>query len=87
MDFDRLTTRGFVVTDLVRDRISQAMMLTGLRLMRARPMTLHDADASVRRAFTLRDAEKLVGLSGVQGVRIDSTWHYRLRIVQEKASG
>lgn len=80
---DALSTRGFVVTDLRRDRLSLALVRAGLALLRAHPITRHDGPASVRRAFTRREYEKIVALSGVRGVRMTSSWYYRVVLVKE----
>jgi len=51
-NMDSLTTRGFVVTDLRRDRLSLAAVTLRTCLLNAHPFTRHDGPASVRRAFT-----------------------------------
>ena len=81
---DRLSTRGFVVTDLRRDRLSHAMVSAGLMVMRSHPFTRHDGPASVLRAFTPREYAQIVALSGVQGVRISSSWYYRIVLTRSK---
>jgi len=81
---DQLTTRGLIVTDLRRDRPSLWGVQAAMALKRAHPFTRHDAPASVRRAFTPREYEKIVSLSGVQNIRIFTHWHYRIALVQQK---
>jgi hypothetical protein len=81
---DRLTTRGFVVTDLRRDQPTLIGVNTAMALIRAHPFTRHDAPASVRRAFTPAEYRKMVGLSGVSGVRLHSHWYYRVVLAQDK---
>jgi 2-polyprenyl-3-methyl-5-hydroxy-6-metoxy-1,4-benzoquinol methylase len=81
---DALTTVGFVAADLRRDRLSLAMVSSGLSLIRAHRFTRHDGPASVRRAFTLPEYRKMVALSGVNGIRIRTDWYYRVVLVKEK---
>ncbi len=83
-DMDKLATRGFVVSDLRRDRLTLWGVSAGLTLMRAHPFTLHDGPASVRRAFTPREYEKMAALSRVRGVRVVSHCHFRMALVQDK---
>jgi 2-polyprenyl-3-methyl-5-hydroxy-6-metoxy-1,4-benzoquinol methylase len=82
---DRLTTHGFVATDLRRDRLSLGIVSTGLALLRSHPFTRHDGPASIRRAFTPREYEKIIALSGVRDVRMTSSWYYRMVLVKDKS--
>ena len=81
---DRLTTRGFVVSDLRRDYPTLWGVEAAMAAVRAHPFTRHDAPASVRRAFTPPEYRKMVGLSGVQGVRVRTHWYFRVALVQAK---
>ena len=81
---DRLTTRGFVVSDLRRDLPTLWGVETAMAVARAHPFTRHDAPASVRRAFTPPEYRKMVGLSGVQRVRVRTHWYFRVALVQAK---
>lgn len=81
---DSLTTRGFVVSDLRRDHLALALVRLGIELIRPHPFTRHDSQTSVRRAYTPRECEKLIALSGVRNARIFSAGYARLLIVQRK---
>ena len=81
---DQLTTCGLIVTDLRRDRAALWGVQAAMALKRAHPFTRHDAPASVRRAFTPREYEKIVALSGAQNVRISASWYFRIALVQQK---
>ena len=81
---DTLTTRGFVVSDLRRDRLTLWGVQATMAALRVHPFTRHDAPASVRRAFTPPEYRKMVGLSGVQNVRLYAHWYFRLALVQDK---
>ncbi|BDI33176.1 hypothetical protein CCAX7_52270 [Capsulimonas corticalis] len=84
---DALTTRGFIVTDLRRDKLSLIGVDAALAIMRSHPFTRHDGPASVRRAFTPREYCKMVAVSGVHGVRVSSHLYYRMALVQNKSEG
>ncbi len=81
---DRLTTRGFVVSDLRRDRLTLWGVEASMAALRVHPFTRHDAPTSVRRAFTPPEYRKMVGLSGVQNVRLYTHWYFRVALVQDK---
>jgi ubiquinone/menaquinone biosynthesis C-methylase UbiE len=81
---DRLSKRGFIVSDLRRDRLTLWTVQTGMRLLCPHPFTKHDAPTSVRRSFTPREYAKMVALSGAQDVRIHSHGYVRIALVQQK---
>ena len=81
---DTLTTRGFVVSDLRRDRPTLWGVNAAMAAVKAHPFTRHDAPASVRRAFTVPEYRRMVALSGVQGVRVQTHWYFRVALVQRK---
>ena len=82
---DALTTRGFVVSDLRRDQVTLRGIQLGLSMIRSHPFTQHDGPASVRRAFTVREYEKMAVLSGARNVRVCSHWYFRIALVQRKS--
>lgn len=81
---DALTTRGFIVSDLRRDKLTLLTVQAGMSLLNAHPFTRHDGPASVRRAFTPREYEKMALLSGARNVRVCSHVYFRMAIVQDK---
>jgi ubiquinone/menaquinone biosynthesis C-methylase UbiE len=83
---DRLTTRGFIVSDLRRDRLALLAIQSGMRLIRSHPFTRYDAPTSVRRAYTPREYEKMIALSGVRNMRIYSHGYVRIALVQNKST-
>jgi len=83
---DSLTTRGFIVSDLRRDRPSLIGVQTSLKILGADPITLHDGPASVRRSWNFREFHKMIALSGVQDVRVGSSWYFRVSLVQRKSN-
>ena len=82
---DALTTRGFVVSDLRRDRATLWGVQASMAALRVHPFTRHDAPASVRRAFTPPEYRKMVGLSGVRDVHVHAHWYFRIALVQDKS--
>lgn len=83
-EMDRLTTRGFIVSDLRRDLPTLWGVQAAMAAVRAHPFTRHDAPASVRRAFSLREYRRIVALSGVQQVRLHTHRYFRVALVQTK---
>ena len=83
---DVLTTRGFIVSDLHRDRLSLWGVHAVLALARAHPFTRHDGPASVRRAFTAAEYRKMIALSGARRVRLSRPWYFRAALVQDKGT-
>ena len=83
-DMDSVTTRGFVVSDLRRDRPTLWGVQASMAALRVHPFTRHDAPASVRRAFTPPEYRKMVGLAGVPDVRLYAHWYFRVALVQDK---
>ena len=81
---DALTTRGFVVSDLRRDKPTLWGVTAAMAAVRAHPITKHDAPASVRRAFTVPEYRRMVALSGVQNVHVRTHWYFRVALVQKK---
>jgi SAM-dependent methyltransferase len=81
---DQLTTRGFVVSDLRRDIPTLWGVHAALTLARTHPFTRHDGPVSVRRSWTPAEYRKMVGLSGVHGVRVRTHWYFRVALVQDK---
>ena len=81
---DTLTTRGFVVSDLRRDKPTLWGVEAAMAAVKAHPFTRHDAPASVRRAFTVPEYRRMVALSGVQNVRVQTHWYFRVALVQSK---
>ena len=81
---DQLTTRGLIVSDLRRDLPTLWGVQASMAALRVHPFTRHDAPASVRRAFTPPEYRKMVGLSGVQNVRLHTHWYFRVALVQAK---
>jgi ubiquinone/menaquinone biosynthesis C-methylase UbiE len=83
---DRATRRGFVVTDLRRDKPTFWTVKTGIALVGGHPITRHDSLASVRRSFSWEEWNDLAVRSAVSSVSLDSHLYYRLRMIQNKGT-
>ena len=81
---DALTTRGFVVSDLRRDRLTLLAVQAGMGLIRSHRFTRHDAPTSVRRSFTPREYARMIALSGARDVGIHTHGYVRMALVQRK---
>jgi len=81
---DRLTTRGFVVTDLRRDLPTLLAVKAGIMLIGGHPFTRHDSLASVRRSFSKDEWADLAKDSGGANIHVGSHLYYRLTMIQDK---
>jgi ubiquinone/menaquinone biosynthesis C-methylase UbiE len=63
-EMDRVTTIGFVVNDLIRDRTAAFWIQVWMWLTLAHPSTRHDAPTSVLRAFTMEEYADLLHDAG-----------------------
>lgn len=80
-ELDRITRRGWVVTDLRRSRLAYgAVRLLAATLWRRRPLPRRDGPVSVRRAFTAAEARGLLEAAGLTGARVERLWPFRIRI-------
>ncbi len=67
-----------VVNDLLRSRVSMALVWLGSRLLSRSKVVHFDAMASVRAAFTLSEMQGLVRSAGLESARVWSYWPCRL---------
>jgi len=66
-----------VINDLVRHPMHYALAWAGRLFYRSR-LTRHDAPASVRRAYTVREMSGMLGASSA--ARVEVTQHYLYRM-------
>lgn len=64
----RVASIGVVVNDLARSRLALAEAWLVLHAMTRNPWTLHDGVLSVRRAWTVDEAEELLGEAGLRPI-------------------
>lgn len=80
-ELDRVASAGWVVTDLRRSRPAYlALRLLAGTLWRGHPVPRRDGPVSVRRAFTAAEARRLLEEAGLQGVRVERRFPFRLRL-------
>lgn len=81
-ELDRISRRGFIVTDLVRSWPAYlGARLLALILLR-NPLTRVDGPLSVLRSYTLKEAQALVEASGLGEVRLSRHPLFRLAMVK-----
>ncbi len=73
----RVCRRAVLINDLIRSRAHLGLVYAGLPLFRSR-ITWHDAPASVRNAYTIREMEEI--LTGLPAQRITISRHYLYRM-------
>lgn len=82
-ELDRVSRRGFIVTDLVRAWGAYlGARALALFLLRS-PLTRTDGPRSVLRSYTVREARALVQDAGLSGVRLTPHPLFRLAMVKE----
>lgn len=83
-ELDRVGSRGFIMTDLVRSWMSYGgARLVGWAFAHS-PIIRADATISARRAYTVEEVEALVAASGVTKVSITRHPVFRVAVVQRK---
>ncbi len=81
-ELDRVSRRGFIVTDLVR-AWGAYLGARALAVMLLRsPLTRVDGPRSVLRSYTLREARTLVAATGLSGVQVTRGPLFRLVMVK-----
>lgn len=80
----RVAHGGFVINDLLRSRLSLALVWLATRVLSMHPMSRHDGPLSVRRAYTPQELRALADRVGIAQLTIA---RYRLlaRVVAEAA--
>lgn len=85
-EMDRVSARGWVVTDLHRSRPAYlAVRLLAETLWRGHPLPRRDGPASVRRAFTAEEVRGLVDGAGLENASVERLRPFRLRITRRVA--
>lgn len=82
-EMERIAAAGFVVNDLVRDRIACGLIWALTRIVGANRLTRHDAPLSVLRAFTLPEYVQLTRTAGIS-CRARSAPFYRAVIIGKR---
>jgi SAM-dependent methyltransferase len=76
----RVTKHAVLISDLIRSRLHLSLAHLGLVLFRS-PITWHDSLASIRAAYTRREAHDLLAASGARKMEIEPYYLYRMGVV------
>ncbi|HEX7900904.1 MAG TPA: methyltransferase domain-containing protein [Planctomycetota bacterium] len=77
-EFDRIARRGIVVNDLLRNR--RALFWIRLFTLWANPYVKADGPQSVRRGFTVAEAEELARKAGLPWLRVRTHFAHRFTL-------
>jgi ubiquinone/menaquinone biosynthesis C-methylase UbiE len=83
-EMERVTTAGWVVNDLLRDRVACGLIWALTRVVGADPYTRHDAPVSVMRAYTLPEYTELARRAGILQCEARAVPMYRALLVRDK---
>ena len=81
-EFDRVARRGIVVNDLLRNR--RALCWIKLFTLWANPWVKADGPQSVRRGFTVTEAEALASRAGLPWLRVRKHFAHRFTLAGRK---
>ncbi len=76
----RVARVAVLINDLVRSRLHLALCYAGLPLFRSR-ITWHDAPASVRQAYTLKEMRSIVSRTAARWVEISTHYLFRMGVL------
>jgi ubiquinone/menaquinone biosynthesis C-methylase UbiE len=82
----RVSRHAVLVSDLIRDPLHLALVYAGMPLYRSR-ITRHDAPASVRQAYTIKEMRHFFQQAGAASVEIQRHYFYRMGVIAWKAKG
>lgn len=86
-EMERITTRGFLVNDLIRDRVACGLIWALTRLVGANRLTRHDAPLSVMRAYTLPEYAAMARDAGIPHCTVRRVPMYRAVLLRRKQPG
>lgn len=76
----RVARHAFLINDLIRSRLHVALVYAGLPLFRSR-VTWHDAPASVRAAYTVKEMREILNPLPAQRVEVSRHYLYRVGVL------
>ena len=83
---DRMRTisrRMVVISDLRRCRMGLLSAWAGSRILSKSAIVHHDAPASVRAAWTLRELTSFAARAGMKNARVERSWPWRMLLIWE----
>lgn len=83
-NLDRVTSRGFVVSDLTRGWAAYWSTWLFIHALTRNRLTRYDGPLSVKRAYTIAEMRRLLAESGIRSVRISHTFPWKAIIIQDK---
>jgi hypothetical protein len=83
-EMERIASAGFLVNDLVRDRLACGLIWALTRLLGANRLTRHDAPLSVLRAYTVPEYVRMVRAAGIPSCEVRPFPFYRAVIVRHR---
>ncbi len=86
-EMERVTDQGFIVNDLLRDRIACGLIWALTRVVGANRLTQHDAPLSVLRAYTRQEYSEMLQAAGIPGKASDIRIYpmYRAVITRQRS--
>ena len=81
----RVCRTAVLVNDLVRNPFHLAVAYAGTPLYRSR-ITRHDAPASVRQAYTIREMQELFQEAGARNIEVQNHYFFRMGLIAWKRS-
>ena len=82
----RVCRHAVLVNDLIRHPLHLALVYAGTPLYRSR-ITRHDAPASVRQAYTIKEMREFLQQAGASNVETQRHYFYRMGVIAWKAKG
>ncbi len=83
-EFERVSRRGWIVNDLVRHNVPLWFFRLTRPIFAHSYITRHDGEASLRRAYTTDEMQKIVHQSVVPSARVRSHFPFRFSIARKK---
>lgn len=83
-EMERVSRIGFIVNDLLRDRVAMALIWALTRIVGANRLTRHDAPLSVLRAYTLAEYREMARLAGIPECQVRLVPIYRAVMIRDK---
>ncbi len=85
-NLDRVTSRGFVVSDLTRGWVAYWATWLFIHALTGNRLTRYDGPLSVKRAYTIAEMRRLLAEAGIQSVRVSHEFPWKATITQDKRS-
>lgn len=85
-NFRTMATRGVIISDLQRTRVSFLLTCLGTRLFTRSPVVHHDALVSIRRGFTSQELAELACQGGFDTFEVFTRFPCRLMLVAHVSS-